>query len=87
MTRPGNFNPFAGARYSKSTRSKMKNLPEISQEELLESIREGVKNAILTIIESGEDYSGMMGGGSSLIKDALDAIKEGRESIGPWRSI
>lgn len=53
-------------------RDEMKKLPEISKEEFLESIREGVKDAILTMTESGDFYLSIKKG-----------VKEGIESIIP----
>jgi len=50
-----------------------KNLfPKITKDEFLESIRGGVKDAILTMTESGDGYTGMI-----IREPFLEAIQKG----------
>ena len=48
------------------------NLPEITKEEFLESIRNGVKDAILTMTESGDGLTGVI-----IREPFLEAIRNG----------
>ena len=47
-------------------------IPKISREEFLKSIREGVKDAILTMTESGDGYTGII-----IREPFLKAIEDG----------
>jgi hypothetical protein len=59
-------------RYSNTSGEKMKDLPEITKEEFLQSISHGVRDAILTMTESGDGFSG------EIIREPfLSAIEEG----------
>lgn len=50
-------------------------VPQISKEEFLKSIKEGVKEAILTMTETGDGYTGLL-----ITEPFLEAIREGVES-------
>lgn len=50
----------------------MSNLPKITKEEYLDTIREGIKDAILEMTESGDGYSGLI-----RTDQFFEAIKEG----------
>jgi len=55
--------------------------PNVSKEEFLEAIKQGVKDAILTMTESGDGYTG------TIIKEPfLEAIKDGVSISMPFSS-
>jgi len=56
------------------------NIPKnISREDFLQAVKEGVKEAILTMTESGDGYNGLI-----IREPFLQAIKEGVEAAFPY---